>query len=187
MATDTFSRKNTTFTLVKAVGCSAAIGNAKKSGPPVCRATRRTSGVKIISHEKTQAHLDVSIAFGRWKAGQRTDRVQEQASDTEATFWRNDLLPIINIVKTLAMTRLALRGQHEHAGDSDCYGGIFVALSRQGPQMRYCLSPSATRRHWQPFICALRGQRRGTVDEARYMLYTMKFGKLLKGICTTSN
>ena len=39
-------------------------------------------GVKIISHEKTQAHLDVSIAFGRWKAGQRTDRVQEQAIDS---------------------------------------------------------------------------------------------------------
>ena len=37
-------------------------------------------GVKIISHEKTQAHLDASIAFGRRKAGQRTDRVQEQAT-----------------------------------------------------------------------------------------------------------
>ena len=96
-------------------------------------------GVKIISHEKTQAHLDVSIAFGRWKAGQRTDHVQEQAIDTEATFWRYDLLRTINIVKTLAMTSLALRGHHEHAGDSDCHGGNFVALNRQGPQMRYCL------------------------------------------------
>ena len=47
--------------------------------------------------------------------------------------------------------------------------------------------PSATRRHWQRFICALCGQRRGTVCEVRYRLYTMKFGKILKGICTTSN
>ena len=96
-------------------------------------------GVKIISHEKTQAHLDAGIAFGRWKAGQRTDRVQEQAIDTEATFWRNDFLRIIIIVKTLAMTSLAFRGHHEHTGDSDCHGGNFVALIRQGPQMRYCL------------------------------------------------
>ena len=43
-------------------------------------------GVKIISYEKTQAHLDAIIAFGRWKAEQRTDRVQEQAIETEATF-----------------------------------------------------------------------------------------------------
>ena len=96
-------------------------------------------GVKIISHEKTQAHLDASIAFGRWKVGKRTDRVQEQAIDTEATFWQNDFLRIINIVKTLAMTSLAFRGHHEHAGDSDCHGGNFVALNRQGPQMSYCL------------------------------------------------
>ena len=96
-------------------------------------------GMKIISHEKTQAHLDASIAFGRWKAGQRTDRVQEHGIDTEATFWRNDFLLIINIVKTLAMTSLTLREHHEHAGDSDCHGDNFVALNRQGPQMRYCL------------------------------------------------
>ena len=96
-------------------------------------------GVKIISHKKTQVHLDASITFGRWKAGQRIDRVQEQAIDTEATFWRNDFLRIINIVKTLAMTSLALRGHNEHAGDSDCHGGNFVAFNRQGPQMRYCL------------------------------------------------
>ena len=32
MATDSFSRNNATFTLVKAVGCSAAIGNAKIVG-----------------------------------------------------------------------------------------------------------------------------------------------------------
>ena len=43
--------------------------------------------VKIKSHEKTQAQLDVSIAFVRWKAGQRIDRVQEHAIATEATFW----------------------------------------------------------------------------------------------------
>ena len=95
-------------------------------------------GVKIISHEKTQAHLDASIAFGRWKAGQRIDRVQLPI-DTEATFWRNDFRRIINIVKSLAMAILALRGDHEHAGDSDCHGGNFVALNRQGPQMRYFL------------------------------------------------
>ena len=96
-------------------------------------------GVMIISHEKAQAHLDANIAFGRWKAGQRTDRVQEQVIDTEAIFCRNEFLRIINIVKTLAMTSMALRGHHEHAGDSDCHGGNFVALNRQGPQMRYCL------------------------------------------------
>ena len=83
------------------------------------------------------------------------------------------------------MTSLALRGHHEHAGDSDCHGGNFVALNRQGPQMRYfLLAPRVTQRHLQPFICALRGQRRVTLGEARY---TMKFGKLLKGICTISN
>ena len=153
MATYAFSRKNTTFALVKAVGCSAAIGNAKIKWAAGVSGNPKNFGVKIISHEKPQTHLDVSIAFGRWKAGQRTDRVQEQAIDTEATFWRNDLLRIINIVKTLAMTSLALRGHHEHAGDSDCHGGNFVALNRQGHQMRYCLwAPSATRRHWQPFI-----------------------------------
>ena len=99
-------------------------------------------GVKIISQEKTQAHLDASIAFWRWKAGKRTDRVQEfleRAIDTEATFWRNDFLRIINIVKTIALTSLAFRGQHEYAGDSDCHSGNFVALNRQGPQMSYCL------------------------------------------------
>ena len=86
----------------------------------------KTFGVKIISHEKAQAHLDASIAFGRWKAGQRTDRVQEQAIDTEATFWRNDFLLIIN----LAMTSLALRGHHEHADDNYCHDGNFVTLNR---------------------------------------------------------
>ena len=91
-------------------------------------------GLKIISHEKTQAHLDASIAFGRWNAGHRTDRVQKHAIDTEATFWWNDFLRIINIVKTLAMTSLALGGHHEHAGDSNCHGGNFVALDRQGPK-----------------------------------------------------
>ena len=45
-------------------------------------------GVKIKSHEKPDAHLDASIAFVQWKAGQRFNRVQEQAFATEATFWR---------------------------------------------------------------------------------------------------
>ena len=123
------------------------------------------------------------------ESGQRTDRIQEQAIDTEATFRRNYILRIINIVITLAMTSLALGGHYDHADDSDCHGGNFVALNRQGPQMRYCLygPPSATRCHWQTFICALCGQRRDTVGEARYRLYKMKFGKILKGICTTSN
>ncbi len=36
----------------------------------------------------------------------------------------------------------------------------------------------------QAFISALYGQRRGTIaGEARYRLYTIKFGKLLKVIC----
>ena len=69
-------------------------------------------GVKIISHEKTQAHLDAST-FGRRKAGQRTDRVQEQAIDTEAIFWRNEFLPDHKHCKTFAITSLELRGHHE--------------------------------------------------------------------------
>ena len=85
-------------------------------------------GLKIKSHEKTQAHLNASIAFGRWKAGQRIDRIQEQAIATEATFWRKSLLRIINIVMTLAMMSLALRGHREHVGDGDCYEGNFLAL-----------------------------------------------------------
>ena len=85
-------------------------------------------GVKIKSHEKTQSHLDASIAFGRWKAEQRTDRVQEQAIETEATFWRKGLLRIINIIMTLALTSLVLRGHREHVDDGDCHGGNFIAL-----------------------------------------------------------
>ena len=80
-------------------------------------------GVKIKSHEKPQSHLDASIAFGRWKAGQRINRVQEQAIATEATFWRKCLLRIINIFMTLAMMSLALRGHREHVDDGDCHGG----------------------------------------------------------------
>ena len=133
---DAFSRKNTSLTLVKAVGCSAAIGNAKRVGHRCVSGNPnpKNFGVNIIPHEKTQAHLDASIAFGRWKAGQRTDRIQEQAIDTEATFWRNDFLRIINIVKTLAMTRLALAGTTNTRGDSHCHGGNFAALNRQGPK-----------------------------------------------------
>ncbi len=51
--------------------------------------------VKINSHEKTQAHLDAIIAFGRWKAGQRMDPVHEQVIATEATFWQTSLLRTI--------------------------------------------------------------------------------------------
>ena len=53
--------------------------------------------VKIKSHEKTQAHVDAIIAFGRWKTGQRIGRVQEQAIATEATFWRKYLLRPIGL------------------------------------------------------------------------------------------
>ena len=80
-------------------------------------------GVKIKSHEKPQSHLDASIAFGRWEAGQRINRVQEQAIATEATFWRKCLLRIINIVMTLAMMSLALRRHREHVDDGDWHGG----------------------------------------------------------------
>ena len=85
-------------------------------------------GVKIKSHEKTQSHLDASIAFGRWKAGQRIDRVQEQAIATEDTFWRKGLLRIINIIMTAAMMSLALCGHRDHVDDGDCHGGNFLAL-----------------------------------------------------------
>ena len=71
-------------------------------------------GVKIKSHEKTQSHLDASIAFGRWKAGQSIGCIQEQAIATEATFWRKYLLRIINSIMALAMMSLALRGNREH-------------------------------------------------------------------------
>ena len=86
---------------------------------------------------------------------------------------------------TLAMTSLALGGHHEHADDSDCHGGNFVALNRHGPQMRYCL--------WAPecdatplaavHMCSVWSAS----SEAGYRLYTMKFGKIPKGICATSN
>ena len=79
-------------------------------------------GVKIKSHEKTQSHLEASIAFGRWKAGQSVDRVPEQAIATEATFWRKGLLRIINIIMTLATMCLALRGNREHVGGGDFHG-----------------------------------------------------------------
>ena len=83
---------------------------------------------EIKSHEKTQSHLDASIAFGQWKAGQRIDRIQEQTSVTEATFWRKCLLRIINIFMALAMMSLALRGNREHVGDGDCQCGSLLSL-----------------------------------------------------------
>ena len=85
-------------------------------------------GVKIKSDETTQLHLDASIAFGHWKAGQRIDRIQEQTSVTEATFWRTCLLWIINMFMALAMMSLALRGNREHVGDGDCQGGNLLSL-----------------------------------------------------------
>ena len=98
-------------------------------------------GVKIKSHEKTQLHLDSSVAFGRWKAGQRIDRVQEQAIATEATFWRKCLLRIINIIMTLAMMSLALRGDRQHVGDGDCPGGNFLAGVAMQAQFDPVLQP----------------------------------------------
>ena len=62
------------------------------------------------------------------RRGQRIDRVQEQAIATEATFWRMGLLRIINIIMTLAMMSLALRGHREHVDDGDCHGRNFLAL-----------------------------------------------------------
>ena len=50
--------------------------------------------VNIKSHEKTQAQLDVSIAFVRWKAGQRIESVQEQAIATDTTFTLAELLAL---------------------------------------------------------------------------------------------
>ena len=86
----------------------------------------KNCGVKIKSHEKPQAHLDASIAFGRWKAGQRIGRVKEQTIATEATFRRKTFLRIINSVVTIAMMSLAWH--REHVVDDPCHSGNFLAL-----------------------------------------------------------
>ena len=59
-------------------------------------------GVKIKSHEKPQAHLDASIAFVRWKAGQRNNRVQEQTFATEATFSRKHTCQLPSFGRSLS-------------------------------------------------------------------------------------
>ena len=56
------------------------------------------------------------------------DPVHEQIIAIEATFWRTSLLRTINIVMTLAMVSLALRGHRKHVGDGDRHGGNFLAL-----------------------------------------------------------
>ena len=66
-----------------------------------------------ITREK-QAHLD----------GRRGNALIE----TDATFWRKYLLRIINIVMTLAMMSLALRGHREHVSNGNCHGDNFLAL-----------------------------------------------------------
>ena len=72
-----------------------------------------------------------------WKAGQRIDRVQDQAIATEATSWRKSLLRILNIVMNVAMVSLALCGhcklQHT-VGDGECHGGNFLALVAMQPR-----------------------------------------------------
>ena len=78
--------------------------------------------------ENSKRDIDASIAFGQRKAGQRIDRIQEQTSVAEATFWRMCLLRTINIFMALAMMSLTLRGNREHVGDVDCQGGNFPAL-----------------------------------------------------------
>ena len=131
------SRKNTSFTLVKAVGCSAAIGNAKRVG-------HRCVGQP--EQLRSEDHITWENPSAPWCDGRRGNALI--ASKNRQRSWKNryrgDLLAkwftsLIIFFKTLVMTSLALRGHHEHAGDSDCHGGNFVALNRQGPQMRYCL------------------------------------------------
>ena len=70
--------------------------------------------VKIKSHAKTQAHLD----------GRRGNALIA----TDATFWRKYVLRVINIVMTLAMMSLALRGHRGHVGNGNCQGDNFLAL-----------------------------------------------------------
>ena len=83
-----------------------------------------------------------------------------QSIPRRRTFWRNHFLRIINIVKTLAMMSLALREHHEHAGDSDCHGGNFVALDRQGPNPANMLTLGQRRQ-----ALALERQRRRRGDD----------------------
>ena len=88
-------------------------------------------GVKIKSHEKTQSHLDASIAFGRWKAGQSIGCIQEQAIATEATFWRKYLLRIINSIMALAMISQVIAREPRTRGQwrlPVAHGGNILAL-----------------------------------------------------------
>ena len=62
------------------------------------------------------------------EGGQRIDRIQEQTSVAEATFWRMCLLRTINIFMALAMMSLTLRGNREHVGDGDCQCGNLLSL-----------------------------------------------------------
>ena len=67
---------------------------------------RKNFGVEIKSHEKIQAHLDASIAFVQWQAGQCMDRVQEQAIASEATFWRKHTCQLPSFGRSLRLYHL---------------------------------------------------------------------------------
>ena len=73
-------------------------------------------------------HPVACSAFAEWKTGQQIDREHQKAIQKEATFWRQVLLRIANIIVTLATMNLAFRGRHESVSDDSCYGGNFLAL-----------------------------------------------------------
>ena len=75
-----------------------------------------------------RAHFDAIIAFGDGKRGNAFIASTKQKIAAEATFWRKYLLRTINIVMTLAMMSLALRGHRKHVDHGDCHGGNFLAL-----------------------------------------------------------
>jgi len=85
-------------------------------------------GDKVKAHEKTTAHRIACSAYGQWKAQQQIDREHQKAIQKGATFWRQVLLRVINIILTLATMTLAFRGHRESVGDDSCYGGNFLAL-----------------------------------------------------------
>ena len=62
---------------------------------------------------KSKRTLIASIAFGQWQAGQRIDRVQEQAIATEATFWRKHTCQLPSFGRSLRLyhlTKISVRG-----------------------------------------------------------------------------
>ena len=69
-----------------------------------------------------------AVLFAQWKTGQQIDREHQKAIQKEATFWRQVLLRIVNIIMTLATMNLAFRGHRESVSDDSCYGGNILAL-----------------------------------------------------------